>query len=112
MGLGASREPGIPVVRQKLKDVISVRTLMLARAPSFDDVFAPLKTPGIHPHVDSGYGRFTEELTKIDPFRDNWWCSSNSVNRDSPGAPFLPADARVQAAAEWQKLQSVPTAPD
>ena len=50
--------------------------LLLARAPSFDGVFAVLKTPGVRLHVDSGYGRNTEDLTKIDPFRDNWWCSS------------------------------------
>jgi hypothetical protein len=107
----ASTSPLLPdVVRQRLRNVISVRTLLLARAPSFDDVFALLKTPGLRPHLDSGYGRYTKEPTKIDPYRDNWWCSAKPT--DSPGAPFLPAAARAQAAAEWQKLQSVPTAPD
>jgi hypothetical protein len=96
--------------RQQLKNVISVRTLLLARAPGFDDVFALLKTPGKRPHVDSGSGRYTEDLTKIDPYRDNWWCAPKAI--DSPGAPFLPAAARAQAAAERQKLQSLPTAPD
>jgi len=120
----ASTSPLLPdAVRQKLKDVISVRALLLARAPSFDDVFALLKTPGMRPRVDSGYGRYTKEPAKIDPFRENWWCSVNASNvfpwmgstltgRDSPGAPFLPAAARAQAAAEWQKLQSLPSAPD
>jgi len=109
--------------RQQLKNVISVRTVLLARAPSFDDVFALLKKPGMHPYVDFGYGRFTKDLAKIDPYRDNWWCSSSPTKvapryrpvlfqRDSPGALFLPAAARAQAAAEWQKLQSLPTAPD
>jgi hypothetical protein len=96
--------------RQQLKNVISVRTLLFARAPSFDDVFALLKTPGMRPHVESGYGRYTKGMTKLDPYRDNWWCAPKAI--DSPGAPFLPAAARAQAAAEWQKLQSVPTAPD
>jgi hypothetical protein len=120
----ASTSPLLPdATRQQLKNVISVRTLLLARAPSFDDVFALLKTPGMRPHVDSGRGRYTKELTKIDPFRDNWWCSVNATNvypqdllvqfnRDSPGAPFLSAADRAQAAAEQQKLQSLPTAPD
>ena len=97
-------------VREQLRNVISVRTVLLARAPSFDDVLALLKTPGMRPHVDSGFGRYTEELTKIDPYRDNWWCAPKPI--DSPGAPFLLAAARAQAAAERQKLQSVPTAPD
>jgi hypothetical protein len=111
------------VARRRLKDVVSVRTLLLVRAPSFDDVFALLKTPGMRPYVDSGYGRFTKEPAKIDPYRDNWWCSSNDINvlpRDravltesgSTGALFLPAAGRAQAVAEWRKLQSVPTAPD
>ncbi|MGB7721375.1 MAG: tetratricopeptide repeat protein [Bryobacteraceae bacterium] len=120
----ASTSPLLPdVVRQKLKNVISVRMLLLARAPSFDGVFAVLKTPGVRLHVDSGYGRNTEDLTKIDPFRDNWWCSSGIAQeyrpygpvlfqRDSPSALFLSAADRAQAAAEWQKLQSLPTAPD
>jgi hypothetical protein len=60
--------------------------------------------------VDSGYGRDTGEPTKIDPFRDNWWCSPKAI--DSPGAPFLPATSRAQAAAERHKLQSVPPTPD
>jgi Tetratricopeptide repeat len=116
----ASTSPLLPhATRQQLKNVISVRTLLLARAPNFDDVFALLKTPGMHPYVDSGYGRYTEELTKIDPYRDNWWCI-DGPRRDrpfqskpgSPGAPFLPAADRAQAAAERQKLQSLPTAPD
>jgi hypothetical protein len=107
----ASTSPLLPdAARQQLKDVISVRTLLLDRAPSFDAVFALLKTPGLRPHVDSGYGRYTKEPTKIDPYRNNWWCSAKAS--DSPGAPFLPAAARAQAAAEWHKLQSVPTAPD
>jgi hypothetical protein len=107
--------------RQQLENVISVRTVLLARAPSFDDVFALLKKPGMHPYVDSGYGRVTEEPAKIDPFRDNWWCSSNTrsvprgtawLHSNPAPALFLPAAARAQAAAEWQKLQSLPTAPD
>ena len=107
--------------RQQLENVISVRTVLLARAPSFDDVFALLQTPGMHPYVDSGYGRVTEEPAKIDPFRDNWWCSSNTrsvprgtawLHSNPAPALFLPAAARAQAAAEREKLLSVPTAPD
>jgi hypothetical protein len=110
-------------VRGQLKDVISVRTLLLTPTPSFDGVFGLLQTPGMHPYADSGNGRYTEDLTKIDPYRDNWWCPSNRIDgppRDrpfqtkpgSPGAPFLAASARAQAAAEREKLLSLPTAPD
>ena len=75
----------------------------------------------MRPHVDSGYVRYTEELTKIDPYRDNWWCSASAINAqynsilgkpDDTGAPFLSAADREQAAAEWKKLKSVATGPN
>jgi hypothetical protein len=109
------------VAREQLKDVVSVRTLLLSDSPRFDEVFELLKNPGMRPYVDSGYGRYTNELAKIDPYRDNWWCSSSAINvsnnsilrkPDDPGAPFLSAADRDQAAAEWKKLQAVATAPD
>jgi hypothetical protein len=64
-----------------------------------------------------GYGRYTSEPEKIDPFRDNWWCSASARNAPPPqphvnGAPFLPAADREEAAAEWRKLQSVSAAPN
>lgn len=107
-------------IRQELLRAISVRTLVLSDAPRFDEIFALLHTPGMRPYVDPGYGRETKELAKIDPFRDNWWCSSSAINvpvksilkSQFAGQPFLAAADREQAAAEWKKLQSVSTAPD
>jgi hypothetical protein len=108
-------------IRQELGRVASVRALLLSDSPPFDEVLALLNMPGMRPYIDSGYGRYTRELAKIDSYRDNWWCSSgaiyvpfNSILRKPtfPGAPFLSAADREQAAAEWKKLQSLPTAPD
>jgi hypothetical protein len=108
-------------VRQELDRAISVRTLVLSDAPGFDEIFALLNEPGMRPYVDSGYGRYTGDLAKIDPYRDNWWCSASAPNVPySPvqrkpsftGAAFLSAADREQAAAEWKKLQSVATGPD
>jgi hypothetical protein len=107
--------------RERLKDVVWVRTLLLSDSPAFPGVFALLNTPGMRPYVDSGYGRNTAELAKIDPYHDNWWCSrsainvpNNSVLLEAPptGAPFLSDADRHQAAAEWKKLQSVSTGPN
>jgi hypothetical protein len=100
-------------VRQGLQRVIWVRTLLLSRSPGFDQVFELLKSPGMRPHVDAGFGRYTSEPEKIDPFRDNWWCSATSAapSHDA-SAPFLPAADREEADAEWRKLQSVATAPN
>jgi TolA-binding protein len=107
--------------RERLKDVAWVRTLLLSDSPAFAEVFALLNAPGMRPYVDSGYGRNTGEVAKIDPYHDNWWCSSSAINLpnnsvllEAPptGAPFLSAADRDQAAAEWKKLLSVATAPD
>ncbi|MGA2198205.1 MAG: tetratricopeptide repeat protein, partial [Bryobacteraceae bacterium] len=67
-------------VRQALARAISVRALVLSDAPPFGEVLALLNTPGMRPYVDSGYGRYTNELAKIDPYRDNWWCSAGAFN--------------------------------
>jgi hypothetical protein len=71
--------------------------------------------------MDWGLGRFTAEPEKIDPFRDNWWCSAGATNipytavvrePTNPNTPFLSPADRDQAAAEWEKLQAVATGPN
>ena len=108
-------------VRRELGRAISIRALLLSDSPRFDEVFALLNAPGMRPYIDSGYGRHTKDRVKIDPYRDNWWCSSSAINvsynsilrkPDDTGAPFLSAADRNQAAAEWKKLQSVATGPN
>ena len=108
-------------VRRELGRAISIRALLLSDSPRFDEVFALLNAPGMRPYIDSGYGRHTKDRVKIDPYRDNWWCSSSAINvsnnsivrkPDDTGAPFLSATDREQAAAEWKKLQSVATGPN
>src|ERR1039458_3961664 len=102
-------------VRRELGRAISIRALLLSDSPRFDEVFALLNAPGMRPYIDSGYGRHTKDRVKIDPYRDNWWCSSSAINvsnnsivrkPDDTSAPFLSATDREQAAAEWKKLQS------
>jgi len=108
-------------VRQELKDAIGVRTLLLSASPDFNQIFALLNSPGKRPYVDAGYGRYTGDMAKIDPYRDNWWCGSSAANLpynselrlpDDTGAPFLTKADRDQGAAEWKKLQAVATAPN
>jgi hypothetical protein len=105
--------------RAQLAEVISIRTLLLAPSPNFDRVFQLLNTPGDGPFVRGGYGRYTRDPKEKDPFRDNWWCTSQppqssqqTQQQPAPPAPFLSAADRQQAAAEWQKLTAIPTAPD
>lgn len=110
-------------IRENIRRAVRVRSLLLSPAPGFDEVFALLKTPGLRPNVDTGYGRYTKEMDQIDDFRDNWWCALASTDTGSsnaaPGrgepssdALFLPASTRAQAAAEWAKLAAVSTGPN
>jgi hypothetical protein len=107
--------------REQLKQVASIRALVLSDSPDFNSVFALLNAPGKRPYVDPGYGRYTKELAKIDPYRDNWWCAASATNLpynselrkpDDTGAPFLAKAERDQAAAEWKKLESIATGPN
>jgi hypothetical protein len=114
-------------VRQELGRVIFVRTLMLSKAPPFDQVFTLLHSPGIQLYLQSGYGRNTAEVDKIDSYGDNWWCSAN-LPKDAPyrqvppkglamaesgrAAPFLPAAELQKAADEALELRGAGTAPD
>jgi hypothetical protein len=107
-------------VRQELQRVIFVRTLLLSDAPPFDQVLKLLHSPGMQLYVDSGYGRNTKEIDKIDPYRDNWWCSADVQNvpfreqppKSVPGAPFLPTAEVQKAGAEAAKLRAAATGPD
>jgi len=105
-------------VRQELGRVIFVRTLLLSDAPPFDQVFTLLHSPGMQLYVDSGYGRNTKEVDKIDPYRDNWWCSADLPSRDrrpkpgGSGAAFLSAAELQKAGAEALKLRAAGTGPD
>jgi len=112
-------------VRQQLQGVIALRTVLFSPSPRFDDLFAELKSPGTQPFVRSGSGRWTKDLTKIDEFRDNWWCSfdgkvaggpdigpPNPLNQPPKPETFLSADERQQAADERARLQALPPGPD
>jgi hypothetical protein len=109
-------------IRKDLQRTVSIRSLVLAQSPDFDEVFRLLNTPGGSPFVRGGYGRFTEDPRAIDNYRDNWWCavSGTAVWRPQPerqeqpavAANFLSPPDRQQAAAEWQKLAALAAGPD
>ena len=111
-----------PKVRQQLSNVVWLRSFLLNPSPSFDDLYKLLKTPGYRFQVDSGFGRYTDAMAAIDPFRDNWWCP---VHRELPeGAPaeksepppvppsFLTPAEIAQGQTEWDRLAALPTGPD
>ena len=104
-------------VRDELGRVIFVRTLLLSDAPSFDQVFTLLQSPGMQLNIDAGLGRDTKEIDKIDDFRDNWWCGASTEAHQNPpeSAPaprFLTAAETQEAAVEKQKLDAAGAAPD
>ena len=105
-------------VRQQLANTVLTRSVVLQPAPSFDDVYKLLKTPGLHFDVDYGFGRYTEDINAIDPFRANWWCSPLTPNPDTdagakPAPPFVfpsfvtPGQA-AQGKREFDRLSKVP----
>jgi hypothetical protein len=95
----------------------------------FSALLLLLKNPGLHPYVDSGFGRVTE-MNKIDDYRENWWCTfgeqfygdynkSRTGLRDlielypktPPSAKFLPVADQAAGDAEWKRLSAMPAAP-
>jgi tetratricopeptide (TPR) repeat protein len=135
----AAASPLLPeAARRQLADVVFVRGVLLAGRPAtWDEVYRLLKTPGLKPYVDTGFGRYEKDPAKIENFRDNWWCTVHPVEdaEDDSGsfffrmraalpeplkalypsgqmsAVFLPEAERAQAAAEWKQLAALPTAP-
>jgi hypothetical protein len=105
-----------------LQRVIFVRTLLLSKAPAFDQVFTVLHSPGMKLYLQPGTGRNTKEVDKIDNYGDNWWCSADLANamyhqvppQSGPDdvAPFLSAAEQKTAAGEALELRGAGTAPN
>ncbi len=97
---------------------------------SFAAAWLMLNNPGMRPSIEAGFGRSTP-ITKIDGFRDNWWCPVGAAPNDrsvsSPAdvlnaplmllyqrgpveASFLSASERADARHEAERLASAPAA--
>ena len=91
----------------------------------FVAAFAILHFPGIRPFVESSFARLRDD-TKIDDYRDNWWCADVGGNpaeinyykqnaqyptpRQGPAVDypaFLSSVQKQQAAVEWKHLHSL-----
>jgi len=128
----------VPIVQEFEPDLKpGLQTFLTATSPAarkFAGIFLILKSPGTRPYVVPGVER-TEPIGKTDSYRDNWWCPLNmdlsasnydkmdamqqsppaqaAKKKSAPAYPgFLTEGDRVAAAAEWKKLQAIPTAPD
>ena len=92
----------------------------------FAAIYAWLKTPGLEPVVDAGFGR-ESPLYEQDQYRDNWWCGSSFVpataeeNREviqftatmSAAPPRFLSPAEVEKAAkERTALNALGAAPN
>jgi len=100
----------------------------------FADSFSILKSPGWHPYVERGVGRETTDFSRIDNYKNNWWCSwqkpkeeewsyYNYYRMEGMSAPlhalypngtveppaFLDKESRDQAAQEWKEIEATGT---
>lgn len=101
-------------VRKQLENTIWTRSVVLQPRPSFEEVYKLLKTPGLHFDVDYGFGRYTDDINAIDPFRANWWCSPLTPNANAKPAPpfvfpsFISPDQAAEGKREFDRLSKVP----
>jgi hypothetical protein len=110
--------------RQELRRFIQeFEAAKSAEERQFVTAFAIAHFPGLRPFVDSVYPRETE-FTKIDNFRDNWWCADvggiqdhvnyekqwnkdiKTKNAELPTAPFITPEEARTAETEWKTLSA------
>jgi hypothetical protein len=121
-----------PALKSFLRDYATAQN---EEERQFAAVFLLLKSPGLRPYVMGGIGRETP-LTRIDSYRENWWCSFNllaelhdrnlfkgypegtkPLEQSGPYAAdrfpsFLNEAQKANARQEWGKLFSLGTAPN
>lgn len=119
-----------PVLISLVPELSTLLNSYLTTAPADEKKFAAiyvwLKTPGLEPIVDAGFGRETP-LTEQDSYRDNWWCTSYIVpataeeNREviqftavtsGPPPRFLSPAQVAQGEKEWIAVRALGTAPN
>jgi hypothetical protein len=102
------------------------------QARAFAAAWLMLNNPGMRYSIDAGSGRATP-ISKLDQFRDNWWCPASAAPNSSPWPPsaelrlnapltllyqggspeaaFLTEDQRAEAQREHAGLAAAPAAP-
>jgi hypothetical protein len=76
----------------------------------FEAAWVLLRSPGLTPTIQPGFGRLTP-VKRLNDFRDNWWCEFNSPVASNEGR-FLSAAQRNQAAEERKALASSGSGPE
>lgn len=101
-----------PLLPEKLRKIAGTSI-------GFPATLALLRSPGLRPVVEPGFSRF-DSYGSLDEFRDNWWCSgAPAQNTDQDQAPkkpvepppYLSADERAKARAEFDRVTGTPPAP-
>lgn len=119
-----------PILISLVPDLSTLLNSYLTTAPpdekKFTAIYIWLKTPGLEPVVDAGFGR-EMPLTQQDSYRDNWWCSAYfqpataEENREviqftavttGPPPRFLSPAEVAKAEKEWATLSSFGAAPN
>lgn len=134
--VGAEIAPVVESLAPELKGYLDAEVAASSPdARKFSALYAILKFPGMQPFVTAGIGRRTP-LKEMDSYRDNWWCSFETLMRAatsendkeeaaggdpvktaagtiavfSPG--FLEKPQRAAAASERARLAALGTAPN
>jgi hypothetical protein len=118
--------PALEILAPQLKEHLDAYVAAQGKAEKkFAAVYLMLKFPGVRPSVDAGIGRETE-LSKIDDFRDNWWCEygravspddeaagKKTEGKEKIGPPdFLTVAQKAAAGGEWKRLAALGPAPN
>lgn len=128
--------PAWEALQPELKDSLEAyRAEKSPEAGRFAAVFVMLKFPGMRPLVDTGVSRKTP-LSKIDNYRDNWWCAPETDTEKSfattvdgrasvsgplrmlypagePSTPaFLNVEQKTKGQQEWKRLRLMGVAPN
>jgi len=120
----------IPVLASLVPDIATLLNEYSSQTQPDEKKFAALyiwlKTPGMEPVVDAGFGR-QDPITKQDTYRDNWWCSSyfqpvtpdenreavqfTATAQNEPPRFLSPGEVE-RGAKEWSTLSAFGAAPN
>jgi hypothetical protein len=115
---------------ERIREIEAYVSASSTEEQRFAGSLAILKSPGWHPYVETGLGRDSLDFTRIDNYKDNWWCALRQSEKtdwsyedyyrrsgkirhpmssvypngviDSPA--FLDDASRAEASKEWDEL--------
>ena len=130
--LTSAVEKSYPAMRAQLEGYAAEHS---PQEKSYAGLFTVLRSPGLRPYINAGSAR-EATITKIDSYRDNWWCKDLDLGPQSdkydgdnhwwdresdleimrarsapPDLAFLSPERVEAARSEWQKLKQLGAGP-